>query len=243
MKPTEKVTDSQKQQVIQLLQTKASERAIVEQTGLSRRQIRKIKQEVKETKDDNPLVLDHQVTMTRAAAIAELVKLSTRPGGVRRSEMWPVFRELYGLRLDSERGTWVLNMTENQYQYLKKQVTKAASAKGKEALFIPEWLPRQAPAAANDMLVSIAGCLHDRAQEYVSEFMSLFPSASRKHVFTELVSLAFKQASPEPVEIKCQRNAETAELLQGRLGHLAQRPAANDAPTVKPDAELDRLCL
>lgn len=243
MKPTEKVTDSQKQQVIQLLQTKASERAIVEQTGLSRRQIRKIKQEVKETKDDNPLVLDHQVTMTRATAITELVKLSTRPGGVRRSEMWSVFRELYGLRLDSERGTWVLDMTENQYQYLKKQVTKAASAKGKGALFIPEWLPRQAPVAANDMLVSMAGYLHDRAQEYVSEFMSLFPSASRKHTFTELVSLAFKQASPEPVEIKCKRHAETAELLQGRLGHLAQRPAANDAPTAKPDAELDRLCL
>jgi phosphomevalonate kinase len=47
MKPTEKVADSQKQQVIQLLQTKASERAIEEQTKLSRRQIRKIKQEVK----------------------------------------------------------------------------------------------------------------------------------------------------------------------------------------------------
>lgn len=243
MKPTEKVTDSQKQQVIQLLQTKASERAIEEQTKLSRRQIRKIKQEVKETKDDNPLALDHQVTMTRAAAIAELMKLSTRPGGVRRSEMWPVFRELYGLRLDSERGTWVLNMTENQYQYLKKQVTKAASAKGKEALFIPEWLPRQAPVAANDTLVSLAGCLQDRAQEYVSEFMSLFPSASRKHVFTELVSLAFKQASREPVETKCQRNAEAAELLQRRLGHLAQRPAANDAPTAEHDAELDQLCI
>ena len=46
----------------------------------------------------------------------------------------------------------MLDMTDSQYQYLKKQVTKAASAKGKEALFIPEWLPRQAPVAANDTL-------------------------------------------------------------------------------------------
>ncbi|WP_212630390.1 hypothetical protein [Pseudomonas sp. KB-10] len=236
-------TDNQRQQVIQLLQTKASERATVEQTGLSRRQIRKIKQEAQKTDDDNPVAFEHQATMTRADAITELVKLSTRAGGVRRSEMWPILREFYGLRLDSERGSWVLNMTENQYQYLKNQFKEAAASQGKEALIIPEWLPRQAPVAANDMLAILAGQLHDRAEEYAAYFAQLFPETSWKKVIGELIYVAFPQASKEPVEVRCKRNANVAEQLQGRLGHLAQRPAANDAPAFKPDAELDRLCI
>lgn len=243
MKPTEKVTDSQKQQVIQLLQTKASERAIEEQTKLSRRQIRKIKQEVKETNDDNPVAFDHQATMTRAAAITELVKLSTRPGGVRRSEMWSVLRDLYGLQLNSEKGSWELAMSEDQYRYLKKQAKEAAASQGKEALFIPEWLPRQAPIAANDMLVMMAGWLHDRGQEYAADFKYSFPESSMKQVFHELICIAFPQASNEPVISRCQRNASIAELLQERVGDSVHPPAANDALAPMPDAELDRLCI
>lgn len=238
-----KATDSQKQQVIQLLQTKASERAIVEQTGLSRRQIRNIKQEAQKTDDDNPVAFDHQTTMTRAAAITELVKLSTRPGGVRRSEMWPVLRDLYGLRLNSEKGSWELAMSKDQYRYLKKQVKEAAASQGKEALFIPEWLPRQAPIAANDMLVMMAGWLHDRGQEYAADFEHSFPDSSIKQVFHELICIAFAQASEEPVISRCQRNANIAKLLQERLGDSVHPLAANDALAPMPDAELDRLCI
>lgn len=237
------VSDSQKQQVLQLLQEKVSERKIKDATGLSRRQIRNIKQQAPAEADQAPLALDNQPSMSRPAAIAELVKLSTQPGGVRKSEMWPVLRALYGLRFNEKTGAWELDMTDNQLRYLKEKTSEAAAKQGKAALFIPEWLPRQAPVAANDMLVSMAGWLHDHAQEYVSEFMSFFPGTSRKHVFKELVSLAFKQASPEPVETRSQRNSEAAEQLQRRLGDLAGRPAANELYPYPPDTELDRLCV
>lgn len=237
------VSDSQKQQVLHLLQRKTSEREIAAKTGLSRRQIRSIKQQAPAVEDQGPLALDNQPSMTRSAAIAELVKLSSRPGGVRYSEMWPVLRALYGLRINDKTGAWELDMTDNQLRYLKEKTTEAATKQGKTALFIPEWLPRQAPVAANDMLVSMAGWLHDRAQEYVSEFISTFPGASRKHALNELICVAFSQASPEPVQTRCQRNMDNAEQLQRRLGDLASRPAANELYPYPPDSELDRLCV
>lgn len=236
------VSDSQKQQVLQLLHEGLSEREISARTKLSRRQIRNIKQQAPTEEASTPLAYDNKPNMPRKVAIAELVKLSTRPEGVRKSEMWPVLRALFGLRLN-EKGKWELNMSDDQLRYLKKRTTEAAAKQGKVALFIPEWLPRQAPIAANDMLLTIAGCLQDRAHEYVSEFMSFFPEASRKYVFKELIGLAFKQASPEPVETKCKRNAEAAEQLQRRLGDLAGKPAANEPFAYSPNAELDRLCV
>lgn len=233
--------DSQKQQVLKLLKEKASERAIADATGLSRRQVRTIKQQAPEVEDHNPLASDHQPTMTRPAAITELVKLSTRRGGVRHSEMWPVLRALFGLRFNGKTGAMELDMTDNQLRYLKEKTMEAAASKGKEALFIPEWLPRRAPAAANDMLINMAGWLHDRAQEYVSEFMSAHPDASRAAVFRELTCLSFPLASPEPIQTRCQRNTDNADKLQRRLGDLAGKPAANEP--FPPDVELNRLCI
>lgn len=236
-----KVTESQKQQIIQLLNAKKSGRAISEETGQSRRQIEKIKQEMAKEEVTNPLASNHQPTMTRPAAITELVKLSTRPGGVRHSEMWPVLRALFGLRRNDKTWAMELDMTDNQLRYLKEKTMEAAASKGKEALFIPEWLPRRAPAAANDMLINMAGWLHDRAQEYVSEFMSAHPDASRVAVFRELTCLSFPLASPEPIQTRCQRNTDNADRLQQRLGDLAGKPAANEP--FPPDVELERLCI
>ena len=233
--------DSQKQQVLNLLKENASERVISAATGLSRRQIRTIKQQMPKEEDHNPLASDHQLTMTRPTAIIELVKLSTRPGGVRNSEMWPVLRALFGMRFDGKTGAMVLNMTENQLRYLKEKTMEAAASQGKEALFIPEWLPRRAPAAANDMLINMAGWLHDRAQEYVSEFMSAHPGVSSAAVFRELTCLSFPQASPEPIQTRSQRNTDNADKLQQRLGELAGQPAANEP--LPPDVELSRLCF
>lgn len=235
------VPDDLKQQVLKLLKEKKSERAIVDATGLPRRKIRTIKQQMPREENQNPLASDHQPTMARPAAITELVKLSTRPGGVRHSEMWPVLRALFGLRPNNKTGAMELDMTDNKLRYLKEKTMEAAASQGKEALFIPEWLPRRAPAAANDMLINMAGWLHDRAQEYVSEFMSAHPDASRAAVFRELTCLSFPLASPEPIQTRCQRNTDNADKLQQRLGDLAGKPAANEP--FPPEAELDRLSI
>lgn len=141
------------QEVRRLLAAGKSERAIVDLLGTSRRQVANIKKKVDEDKDDNLLAPDIGPTMERSDAIAELVMLSTRPQGVRPSEMWPVLRGLFGMRTNDKSGQLELTMTDNQRRYLKEQAVAAAAAQGKEALHLPEWLPRQGPVEANDMLV------------------------------------------------------------------------------------------
>lgn len=235
------VTIEQEQEIRRLLATKASERQIVDAVGVSRRQVQNIKKLLPKKEDPNPLASDLGGTMVRTTAITALVGLSTRPGGVRYSEMWPTLRALFGMRKNDKTGGLELNMTDDQLRYLKKQTTEAAEVQGKEALFIPEWLPRQAPAAANDMLVMLAGHLQDRAQEYASEFMSCFPDTSSKLVSNELVCLAFARATPEPVETRCKRNAVTAQALQRRLGHRVGYQVANEPFPAVP--ELDQLCI
>lgn len=229
------------QEVRRLLAAGKSERAITGLVGTSRRQVANIKKKMNEDKDDNPLVSDIGPTMERSDAIAELVLLSTRPEGVRRSETWPVLRALFGMQTTDTPGQLELAMTENQWTYLKKQVVESAAAQGKSALFLPEWLSRQAPINANAMLVSMAGWLRDCAQEYVSDLLAHFPDISGKHVFTELHRLAFPPPKGEPIQTKCQRNAETAELLQSRLGNRPHRPKPHES--LPHDAELDTLCI
>lgn len=235
------ITIEQEQEVRRLLATGASERHIQDTARVSRRQVQNIKKMISKEEDHNPLASDLGRTMTRTGAIKALVALSTRPEGVRYSEMWPTLRALFGMCKDDKTGVFKLNMTDDQLRYLKKQAGEAAEAQGKEALFIPEWLPRQAPVAANDMLVMLAGHLQDRAQEYASEFMSCFPDTSSKLVSNELICLAFARATPEPVETRCKRNAATAQALQRRLGHRAGYQVANEPFPDIP--ELDQLCI
>jgi hypothetical protein len=235
------ITSKQEQEVRRLLAAGASERYIQDTVGVSRRQVQNIKKLMSKEADHNPFASDLGRTISRAAAIKALVVLSTRPEGVRFSELGPTLRALFGMCKDDKTGVFKLNMTDDQLRYLKKQAKETAEAQGKEALFIPEWLPRQAPVAANEMLVLLAGHLQDRAQEYASEFMSCFPDTSSKLVSNELLCLAFAKATPEPVETRCKRNAATAQALQRRLGHRAGCQVANEPFPVVP--ELDQLCI
>lgn len=234
------------EQVSRLLLAGISERKIAERAGISRRQVRNIKERLGDDGcDDTPFALDVRPSMSRSKAVSELVNLSARPEGVRYSEMWPVLREFFGLRL-TESGKFELNINDNKLRYIKKQTKEAAVSQGKEALFLPDWLPRRAPCAATDMLNMAAHDLHERAREYASEFTAMFPEISPAPVFHELISLSFRQACPEPVITRCERNKETADRLQLRLDALMRIAAANDssvAPPVMADPELDRICL
>jgi len=222
-----------------------SERKVAAALGISRRQANKLKQQIKADQEDDPLSEALQPTMSPSDAVAELVKLSTRPEGVRPSEMWPVLRARFGMRLNTKTGAMELDMTNDQLRYLKDKTAATAAAQGKTALFIPEWMPREAPVTANGILTTMAGWLHERAQEYTSEFMASFPGVSSKHVFKELICLAFQQASAEPVQTRCERNTETAHQLQQRLGGLRRMRAVNEPyPSVStPDPVLERLCI
>lgn len=237
------ISDSFECQVTKLLQNNLSERKVAEMAGVTRRQVRKIKEQLAKQGSDNLLGLDIQPTITRSEAVSALVQLSTRPGGVRSSEMSTVLRGLYGLRINQKTRSLELAMTEHQLRYLKERTKAAALNGGKEALFVPEWLPRCAPGAAIDFLVKAADCLHQRAQELVSDFMLVFPEVSPRSVFQELIFLSFREASPEPVLTRCERNKEAADKLQQRLGFIAKKPVTYEAVRSLPDPELDRLCI
>lgn len=235
------VTNEQELEIRRLLSAGKSERFIVNAVNTSRRQVQNIKRTMPEVEDQNSFADDLRPTISQAAAVGAILELSTRPEGVRRSEMWPIFRARFGMVENNKTGAMELNMTDDQRRYLMKQTKTAAKSQGKEALFIPEWLPRHAPLEANDTLVRFAGYLHERAQEYGAEFTSLFPDTSVRLVVNELVCLAFIQATPEPVEVRCKRNFEAAEALQHRLGNHITTHVVNEPFPV--DAELDQLCI
>ncbi|WP_321351469.1 hypothetical protein [Halopseudomonas oceani] len=135
-------------------------------------------------------------------------------------------------------------MTENQYQYLTKTVKEKARREGLAALFVPEWMPTENAKQANSMLVSLAGELHQRAQEMTQDFLCHFPECHSGLVLKELVALAFPQPGKEPVELRCERNQEAASELEKRAKpqqSKRSRPASNIA--IYCDAEFEALCF
>jgi site-specific recombinase XerC len=235
-------------QVTERLKAGISERKIASELGISRQYVSKLRLQAQiradEAESTNPFELNENFrpTIKRAQAVSELVSLSTRPEGVRNSEMQPVLRALFGLQLNNKNGAMELAMTQNQLQYLKDSTRKAANDAGQSALFIPEWIPRSNPLAANDLLVQLAGELHDIAQDKLAYFMSVFPEVSSRLLFKELVALSFKEASPEPVETRCTRNSNAAAELHQRLRIKDRQRPANDPLAFPEDSELDKLC-
>ncbi len=179
----------------------------------------------------------------RAEAIAELVALSTRPEGVRNSEMHHVLSALFGHKLNPKTKRLELGMTAHQLRYLKKSVVDAATAQGLSALFVPEWMPRQQAQEANAILVRLAGALNDTAQGALADFMLAFPGTSSHWVFSELLSLAFLQASKEPVETRCERNRLIAQELDNRQGTVRQSISLYHPHPIATDIELDSICI
>lgn len=244
----EKINEQLQEKVTERLKTGISERKIASELGISRQQVSKIRQQAKvsadETENKNPFELSEnfQPTIKRAQAVSQLVSLSTRPGGVRNSEMQPVLRALFGLQLNNKTGVMELAMTQNQLQYLKDSTRKAANDADQSVLFIPEWIPRSNPIAANDLLVLLAGELHDTAQDKLACFMSVFPEVSSRLLFKELVALSFKEASPEPVETRCTRNSNAAAELHQRLRIKDRQRPAKAILHLPGDPELDKLC-
>jgi hypothetical protein len=51
----------------------------------------------------------------------DIQAMACRLGGVKRSELSKQLAALYGFHYDNETGKRTLNMTKDQYQYLKKK--------------------------------------------------------------------------------------------------------------------------
>lgn len=181
--------------------------------------------------------------ITRIDAVSLFVELATRPQGVKFSEMVPVFGDLFGYVVGESGASVRINMTDRQRDYLTATVKAAAMSTGKVALIVPEWMPRQAPLAAYQALIEAANALNEAAQEALVSFIADFPEAADRPalVMQELLSIAFRGVSREPVETRCRRNLSVAEQLEER-GTGSARPVCERPSEIIADTELETIC-
>ena len=215
-----------------------SVRAVAESTGLSRRQVTKLKANLNK-EDFGPFAEVNHAVISQQQAVTKILVLSVRPEGVKRSELGPVLKARYGLAKNELTGAFELKMTNNQYRYLKDSVRAVGQAKV-APLFVPEWMPRQRALEANRELLRAASDLQDVMTEKVLELCNRFPGAPFKWVFQELLNLAIPGVYPGSVETLCERNFNIAEELDRRGGHRVVQKAGS---VFISDTELEALCV
>lgn len=221
-----------------LLEHGHSIRAVADSTGLSRRQVTKLKAYTDE-EDCGPFGSVDQITISQKQAVAEVLALSIRPEGVKRSELRVVLKARFGLARNEQTSAIELNMTKHQYRYLRDSVR--AVKQGEVApLFVPEWMPRHGALEAHYELLRAASELQDVVTEKALELCDRFPGSSYKWVFQELVNLAIPDVFPGSVEALCERNLKVAEELGQRVSHQAVQMIE---PMVARDDELEALCV
>lgn len=215
-----------------------SMRAVAESTGLSRRQVTKLKASLN-NEDSGPFAEVDHVVISQRQAVTKILALSVRPEGVKRSELGPVLKARFGLARNELTGAFELQMTNNQYRYLKDSVRAVGRAEV-APLFVPEWMPRQRALEANRELLRAASDLQDVMTEKVLELCHRFPGTPFKWAFKELLNLAIPGAYPGSVETLCDRNLKTAEELDQRVD---RRDVLKVEPVSTSDVELEALCV
>lgn len=215
-----------------------SVRAVAQSTGLSRRQVTKLKANLNE-EDCGPFGEVSHTTISQPQAVAEILALSIRPEGVKRSELGKVLKARFGLARNELTGAFELKMTKNQYRYLKDSV-RAAGLAEVAPLFVPEWMPRQGALEANCELLKAASDLQDVMTEKVLDLCGRFPGASFKWTFQELLNLAIPGVYPGSVETLCERNLKIAEELGRRVSCRVTQEVES---VFISDAELETLCV
>lgn len=215
-----------------------SVRAVAEFTGLSRRQVTKLKASSNK-EESGPFAEVNHALISQRQAVTKILALSVRPEGVKRSELGPVLKARFGLAKNELTGAFELKMTHNQYRYLKDSV-RAVGQAGIAPLFVPEWMPRQKALEANRELLRAASDLQDVMTEKVFELCNRFPGTPFKWVFQELLNLTLPGAYPGSVETLCERNLKIAEELDRRVGCEVIQKA--DSVFIS-DTELEALCV
>ncbi|WP_122421232.1 hypothetical protein [Pseudomonas viridiflava] len=227
------------QRAMRLLQGQNSQRVVAKETGLSRRQVGHIADRLK-TLDDDPFgVRPQPKSALKDETFREIHAMACRPEGVKRSELSSLLAMRFGFCLDEKTGKHTLDMTRNQYDYLKSQI-KDTQSQGYAPLFIPEWMPRTNPVDAWKLLMQSANELLTRIDEQVTEFCQEFPEVLPKNVRRELLSIAIDEFSPQPTIVSCEWNSSVAQELSMRVPPCV--PAVHKEQS-KELAEFEAICL
>jgi hypothetical protein len=224
--------------VNRLLKEGMSKRSVAIKTGLSRRKVGQIADQLTKHQDDIFATGSARKSALKTELYQEIHALACRPGGVKRSELSRQLADLFGYRLNGETGRQMLNMTKDQYQYLKTKV-KRIPYQGDQPLFVPEWMPRSNPTTAWEMLLQAANMVLTKIDEQIAEICHSFPELLPKSIRQELLSIAIDGYGPQPVAVRCDRNVSISWELSERTPPCPVEPLES-----RPleDPELDLLC-
>ena len=153
-------------------------------------------------------------------AVEKIYPMAVSDIGVKQHECFSVYREAFGVTWDSGERKEVLNITQEQKDYIKARVRDKAKAAGKTALFVPDWMDRNNPEECNKLMLDCAQALNEAIEEQVCRFLHYFPDAGKRYrgfsVRNEILSLAVQGYGYGSVEARCSRNKNVAETLMKR---------------------------
>lgn len=132
-------------------------------------------------------------------AVNKVYPLSTSTEGILESEEHEIIRTVF-------------------IKDIKKKVRRAcrerAKKEGKECLFVPDWMGRQAARANRDKMMQLAHELNLRIEESIYDFMQETGYSDYKNIHYVLCQLAVSGYSPASITEVCARYEKTIEQIE-----------------------------
>ena len=97
---------------------------------------------------------------------------------------------------------------------VRRQCRERAKKEGKECLFIPDWMGRQAARANRDKMMQLAHELNLRIEESIYDFMQETGYSDYKNIHYVLCQLAVSGYSPASITEVCVRYEKTIEQIE-----------------------------
>lgn len=220
-------TTPEEHKVIELRKSGMTIERIMAETGVAERRVKALIKDVVKGKKTSKKAPKPSSPLSRAAD--RVFPLACRKQGIRDHELRSILHEEYGTTWDTSDGTRKSNYSSDTMTRLKAKVRNRAIAEDCNVIFTTDWIDEHAPRLSSSFLISAATDLISRIEEYVTEYMESHGTRRedndeaaaldrRKQSYAveqHLLSLAFKNYSPEPVERLLARTASLVGELEG----------------------------
>lgn len=156
-----------------------------------------------------------------ADAVNAILPLAMRKQGVKPSEYFHIFHDVYGTVIENHKVK--LDMTARQRSYVFQRVKAKAIEAGGRALFVPEWMDADTPDECNKLILTLAQNLYESIEDNITTFLEQYPALDEVRgggwsIRNELMALVVQGYTPEGVENRCQRNKEVVDELIASRG-------------------------
>ncbi len=219
VKLTQEQTAANIAKVVELRQQGLSRAAILKATGFPERFVR--------THIENVVVVTKAITSQLDTAVSRVYPLAVRPQGIKDYELRNICFEVYGSKLDEEKGVYVVNYGKDNLYRIKERCKALAAGTASVPMFVMDWVCDEAPTASRVTLEILALELEEAIQEKVNTFMELYATgydanqtesseAQRKQQYAarrHILKLAIKEYSPEHTAVLLERSLSLTDAL------------------------------